>query len=97
MGSEEGSVDVDNQDQNNRSKKKTDFNLSESVRIGQQAEEEAEEDLGNSLFIFSPTNPLREFLRNFIMNSYFAGFIYHMIALNSMLLSLDEPQLADAY
>jgi len=29
------------------------------------------------------------------MNSYFAGFIYHMIALNSLLLALDEPALVD--
>ena len=81
----------------NKNKKKADMNLSESVKIGQQADEEEEEELGNSLFIFSPTNPLRVFLRNFIMNSYFAGFIYHMIALNSMLLSLDEPKLEDPF
>mmetsp|Transcript_19618 Transcript_19618/g.30232 ORF Transcript_19618/g.30232 Transcript_19618/m.30232 type:complete len:229 (+) Transcript_19618:3065-3751(+) len=31
------------------------------------------------------------------MNSYFAGFIYHMIALNSLLLALDEPKLTDQY
>jgi hypothetical protein len=36
-------------------------------------------------------------LRNFVANSYFAGFIYHMIALNSVLLTLDEPQLTDEY
>jgi len=95
FGSEEGSVD--NEENSNKNKKKADFNLTESVKIGQQADEEEEEELGNSLFIFSPTNPLRDFLRNFIMNSYFAGFIYHMIALNSMLLSLDEPQLADPF
>ena len=98
FGSEEGSVsNVDGEGQGNKNKKKTDFNLSESVKIGAQAEEEEEEELGNSLFIFSPTNPIREFLRNFIMNSYFAGFIYHMIALNSMLLSLDEPKLEDPF
>lgn len=52
---------------------------------------------GYSLFIFSPTNPLRIFLRDFVQNNYFAGFIYHMIALNSLLLALDEPQLSDPY
>ena len=30
-------------------------------------------------------------------NSYFAGFIYHMIALNSLFLALDEPALEDKY
>ena len=30
-------------------------------------------------------------------NSYFAGFIYHMIALNSLLLIMDMPQLEDPY
>lgn len=30
-------------------------------------------------------------------NAYFAGFIYHMIALNSLLLALDEPKLEDEY
>ena len=36
-------------------------------------------------------------LRDFVCNSYFAGFIYHMIALNSLLLALDQPQLEDPY
>ena len=51
-----------------------------------------------ALFIFSYENPIRSILRDFISNSYFAGlqkiiigFIYHMIALNSLLLALDEP------
>jgi Ni,Fe-hydrogenase I cytochrome b subunit len=52
---------------------------------------------GYSLFIFSPTNPFRIFLRDFVQNNYFAGFIYHMIALNSLLLALDEPKLSDPY
>lgn len=50
-----------------------------------------------SLFIFSYDNPIRELLRDFVSNSYFAGFIYHMIALNSLLLMLDEPNLVDPY
>lgn len=50
-----------------------------------------------SLFIFSYHNPIRARLRKFISNSYFAGFIYHMIALNSVLLMLDSPSLADKY
>lgn len=52
---------------------------------------------GNSLFIFTPTNPVRVALKKFVNNSYFAGFIYHMIAFNSLLLALDEPSLTDSY
>jgi hypothetical protein len=55
------------------------------------AEAKDEPQQGNALFIFSPTNPIRLVLRDFVSNSYFAGFIYHMIALNSLLLALDEP------
>lgn len=50
-----------------------------------------------SLFIFSYENPIRAIFRDLISNSYFAGFIYHMIALNSLLLALDEPKLEDQY
>jgi len=53
--------------------------------------------IGNSLFIFAPDNVVRRLLRQFISNSYFAGFIYHMIALNSLLLTLDQPSLEDKY
>ena len=63
----------------------------------EEQEEEQGQDIGSSLYIFSYNNPLRVFLRGFIFNSYFAGFIYHMIALNSLLLILDEPQLSDPY
>lgn len=50
-----------------------------------------------ALFIFSYDNPIRRYLRDFVSHSYFAGFIYHMIALNSLLLALDEPNLVDPY
>lgn len=50
-----------------------------------------------ALFIFSYDNPIRSILREFVSNAYFAGFIYHMIALNSLLLALDEPKLEDEY
>ena len=56
-----------------------------------------EEEHGNSLFIFSYDNPFRTFLRDLVRNSYFAGLIYTLIALNSLLLALDEPQLKDEY
>ena len=50
-----------------------------------------------SLFVFSHDNSFRIWLKNFTENSYFEGFIYHMIALNSLLLMLDEPILKDQY
>lgn len=60
-------------------------------------EEEAEEQKGYALFLFAHDNCIRVGLRDFVCNSYFAGFIYHMIALNSLLLALDQPQLEDPY
>lgn len=60
-------------------------------------EDEAEEQKGYSLFFFAHDNCIRVALREFVCNSYFAGFIYHMIALNSLLLALDQPQLEDPY
>lgn len=56
-----------------------------------------EDNKGLALFCFAHDNCLRLTLREFVSNSYFAGFIYHMIALNSLLLALDQPQLEDPY
>lgn len=50
-----------------------------------------------ALFIFSYDNPIRVCFREFVDNPYFAGFVYHLIALNSLFLALDEPRLADMY
>ena len=50
-----------------------------------------------SLFIFSYENPIRTVLRDLTEHAYFAGFIYHIIGLNSLLLALDEPSLEDPY
>ena len=61
------------------------------------ADKKDEVQIGNALFIFAPDNIFRVWLRDFVSNSYFAGFIYHMIALNSLLLAIDEPQLSDPY
>ena len=47
--------------------------------------------------IFSHDNCLRVLLKNLIENPYFEGFIYHIIALNSLLLALDVPVLDDDY
>lgn len=50
-----------------------------------------------SLFIFAYDNPIRSVLRDMVEHPYFASFIYHMIAVNSLLLALDEPSLEDPY
>lgn len=50
-----------------------------------------------SLYIFAHDNPLRVFLKHFIENPYFESYIYHIIALNSLLLALDVPVLNDDY
>lgn len=69
----------------NSSKKKS---LRKSIEIDQDS---------RSLCIFSTDNCFRVFLKNLIENPYFEGFIYHIIALNSLLLALDVPVLADSY
>jgi hypothetical protein len=56
-----------------------------------KVEDEGEENKGYALFFFAHDNCIRVALREFVCNSYFAGFIYHMIALNSLLLALDQP------
>ena len=63
--------------------------------MNNEDEQEGEQTHGKSLFIFAHDNKLRMALKKFISNSYFAGFIYHMIALNSLLLILDSPDLED--
>ena len=40
---------------------------------------------------------MREFLLSLLQNSYFSGFIYHMIAFNSLLLALQSPSLIDQF
>jgi hypothetical protein len=55
------------------------------------------DESSKSLFIFGPQNPLRKGLKLFIENSYFEGFIYHLIALNSLLLAIDTPSLSDPF
>jgi hypothetical protein len=50
-----------------------------------------------SLFILAHDNCLRVTLKTLVENPYFEGFIYHMIALNSLLLALDTPILFDPY
>ena len=50
-----------------------------------------------SLYFLAHDNCLRTSLKSLIENPYFEGFIYHMIALNSLLLALDTPILDDPY
>lgn len=52
---------------------------------------------GYSLFVFGPDNCLRLGLKALIENEHFENFIYHMIALNSLYLSIDSPSLEDPY
>ena len=53
--------------------------------------------LSKSLYIFGHQNWLRVKLKVLLENPYFEGFIYHIIALNSLLLALEEPILKDPY
>lgn len=52
---------------------------------------------GKSLMIFEYDNWLRSSLRGVVSSVYFANFIYTLIAMNSLLLMLDEPKLTDRY
>lgn len=71
----------------------------QSVFASDQAKGDDEEawKKEKSLYLFSHDNKLRVALNHFLGNSFFSGFIYHMIALNSLLLILDSPELADTY
>jgi hypothetical protein len=77
--------------------KKISKTVREILALQQNEEENHDEDITKSLFIFAHDNKLRVMLKKLVHNSYFAGFIYHMIALNSLLLMLDAPNLTDQY
>lgn len=49
------------------------------------------EQESKALYLFSHDNWLRLKLKIMLENPYFEGFIYHVIAFNSLLLALDEP------
>ena len=49
------------------------------------------------LFIFAHDNAFRLWLKSFIENPFFEGFIFHIIAFNSLLLALDEPTLDNKF
>jgi hypothetical protein len=46
---------------------------------------------GRSLFIFGQDSRIRKALKSLLQHAYFENFIYHLIALNSVTLALDEP------
>lgn len=50
-----------------------------------------------SLYIFAHDNWLRVKLKILLENPYFEGFIYTIIAFNSLLMALEEPMLTDPY
>lgn len=52
---------------------------------------------GNALYLFGPKNKFRTFCNEVRKNKYFQGMIYHMIGLNTLLIALDEPILADTF
>ena len=52
---------------------------------------------GKSLFLFGPESKVRQVLKEFIAHPYFENLIYYMIAMNSILLALDEPALDNGY
>ena len=71
-------------------------NVSETFN-NEQSSDKKPEVVGRSLFIFAEDNLLRRGLKGLISSSYFAGFIYHMIAFNSLLLILEAPDLKDNF
>jgi hypothetical protein len=52
---------------------------------------------GNSLCIFGAKNPVRLWAAKVCQYQQFESFIYHLIALNSLLLAIGEPRLTDVY
>ena len=55
------------------------------------------DESSSSLFIFAHDNAFRLWLKSFIENPFFEGFIFHIIAFNSLLLALDEPTLDNKF
>jgi len=81
-----GIVDVKDND-----KDKDEFKSNQNNAANDEDDDQERYKKQKSLFIFKYDNILRSLLRDLISNSYFAGFIYHLIAFNSLLLALDMP------
>jgi len=102
---------VNNQDFNDKANKtkekqiKTQGTFAESLKKQQNASLLRRKSIksstyqveGKSLYLFSKNNRFRQFLRGIIEHAYFENMIYHLIAVNSLLLMLDEPRLKDPY
>lgn len=52
---------------------------------------------GRSLFLFKKDNAFRHFLLIIVEHKYFEDFIYHLIAMNSVLLLINYPLITDDY
>jgi hypothetical protein len=52
---------------------------------------------GNSLCCLYENNCLRQWAKNVVEHTYFEAFIFFIIALNSVILMLEEPALKDPY
>jgi len=90
-------VDSEERARREEAKEKEDQAQNNDQALGEEEDESERYKKQMALFIFSYDNPIRRILREVVSHSYFAGFIYHMIALNSLLLALDEPNLVDLY
>jgi len=53
--------------------------------------------MNKSLFILDPDNRVRVFFVDVIEHKYFDDFIYHLIAMNSLLLLINSPVNMDDY
>ena len=98
---EEESVSISDEEekQKRRDKKIQKKNNSSKGENGEEfasdQQDTAKQVPGRSLFIFAHDNKLRVQINKMLKNPYFDGFIYHMIAINSVLLILDSPSLQD--
>jgi hypothetical protein len=52
---------------------------------------------GRSLFLFKKDNKFRHILLVVVEHKYFEDFIYHLIAMNSVLLLINYPLITDPY
>lgn len=48
-------------------------------------------NIGNTLFVFSPTNPFREWCYHLMNHGYFDSFVLLLIAISSITLGIDSP------
>lgn len=51
--------------------------------------------IGRSLFIFSKTNPIRQFTRLVVSHPFYDSVVLFLIGISSILLILDNPNMDD--